>query len=223
METQDQKTRAPVTCPKCGSARIALAPDEAPAWATQWTKCYACGKRWNLDGGPPKRGTEDAEDRGVHTTRLLPKRTGGDLVKLVMDLSRTPPAAQTKENAMSKCSIASCHDEAADDSVRCPTHRDQQRAYNAKYQGRAAPKTGNPKQKYTRRNPLGGGTAVSTLPAKRASAPITLAEPKIVNATPGRRMDLNGNVLTLLDTFIVTLETDLATLRGAREIMERSL
>lgn len=209
MEAQAQKTRAPVTCPKCGSARIALAPDEAPAWATQWTKCYACGKRWNLDGGPPKQGTADAEDSGVHTTRLLPKRTGDDIVKLVMDLSRTPPSAQTKENAMAKCSKASCHDEAADDSVRCPTHRDQQRAYNAKYQGRAAPDGGSVTRTDTKRRGRGASTAIAVV------------EPKGRSATPCRRMDLNGNVLTLLDTFIVTLETELATLRGAKEIVER--
>lgn len=157
-----------MTCPKCGSLNIAGAPDEAPPWATQWTKCFACGKRWNLEGGQPKTTGEDddTEELDVSTS---PKRTGEDIVKLVMDLSRQskpgPKAGpiDTKEMTMRpRCTKGSCEDESAEDSVRCPKHRDLQRAQNAKFQGRAvshAP-TVDPvklKRKYTRRIPLGGG------------------------------------------------------------------
>jgi len=58
------------------------------------------------------------------------------------------------------------------------------------------------------------------LPAKRAHAPITLAEPTLVNQTPSRGVDLNGNAVTVLDSFINKLSDDLATLQGAKEILE---
>lgn len=216
-------------CPKCGSERIAFAHDEAPAWAKKWTKCFACGKRWNLDGGPPKtaRDTEEEAPDAIDDRPVPVKRTGEDIVKLVMNLSRQRkpgPKAKPispKENTMARCTKGKCPEEAADDSVRCSKHRDEQRASNAKYQGRMLPDAGRPKRKYTRRQPLGGGTAVSTVPAKRANAPIVLADPTMVNATPARGLDLNGNAVTVLDAFIDKTESDLATLRGARDIMLR--
>jgi len=149
-------------CPKCGSQRIAFAHDEAPAWATQWTKCFACGKRWNLNGGPPTGRSEDDEE-SERTSVTPQKRTGDDLVKLVMDVSRQRnpgprvEPSERKEQTMAKCTKGSCQDDAADDSVLCPKHRDQKARSNAKYQGRMQPDSGRVKRKYTRRTPLGGG------------------------------------------------------------------
>jgi hypothetical protein len=48
-----------------------------------------------------------------------------------------------------------------------------------------------------------------------------LAEPTLVTAKPVRRLDLHGNVLTVLDAVIGTYAAELATLQGAREILER--
>jgi hypothetical protein len=222
--------RSVTHCPKCGSERIAFAHDEAPPWAKAWTKCFACGKRWNLDGGLPK-GTSDDESTEEGDVTPPPKRTGEDIVKLVMDLSRPRKPGpkvkpiETKETTMRpRCTKGKCQDESADDSVRCPKHRDEQRASNARFQGRSTPAVGKPKRSYTRRIPLGGGTAsnaLSTLPAKLAYATITLAEPRTVNAQPARSMDLDGNVLTVLDGLIAQRESELVMLRGTKEILER--
>ena len=200
-------------CPKCGSARIACAADEAPPWATHWTKCFACGKRWNL-GGPPRKiqeETEDHADRKSAEHDPRPKRSGEDLVRLVMQVAREHQATQKKETTMARCTKGSCPDEAADDSVRCPKHRDMQRASNEHYQGRAGSAAGKPKRKYTRRLPLGGtrSTAVATI------------EPKVVSATPVRRADLNGNVLTVLDVLLQKMASDTAAVERTKELLER--
>lgn len=204
-------------CPKCGSEATYSAREEAPAWAKAWTKCMACGKRWDLAGPVPSASEEDDDDPPERTT----KRSGADLVALVMRVAQSQPAPSTKETTMAKCSKQKCSNEAADDSVRCVKHRDAQRASNEKFQRRA----GKPTRTYTRRTPLGvGGTALSvgaTMPSMRTHAPISLAEPTIVNGHPPRRVDLDGNVLTVLDGLIAQRETELAMLRGTKEILER--
>lgn len=196
-----------MSCPKCGSSRIVLAPDEAPPWATSWTKCFACGKRWNLEGGQPKtKGDEEGtEELDVSTS---PKRTGEDIVKLVMDLSRKQPAVLKKETTMvPTCNRPNCTQPRADDSVRCVRHRDAQKRSNENYA-----KLHPPAKAKKERAP--------TLPATRSHAPITLAEPRIVNPAPGRAMNLDGNVLTVLDGLIATREAELVMLRGTKEILE---
>lgn len=177
----------------------------------------ACGKRWDL-AGPALSANEEADD----PPQRFPKRSGADLIARVMSVAKAQPATQKNETAMdkNKCTKPSCHNEAAEDSVLCPKHRDAQRASNEKFKGRA----GKPKRTYTRRNSLGGGTALSveaTMPATRTHAPITLAEPTIVNGHPPRRVDLDGQVLTVLDGLIAQRETELAMLRGTKEILER--
>lgn len=62
-------------------------------------------------------------------------------------------------------------------------------------------------------NSAGGGTPPTAL--------ATIA-PKVLSAKPVRRLDLNGNALTVLDSFIRKLEMDLTMLQGAKEILERS-
>ena len=51
---------------------------------------------------------------------------------------------------MATCTKGSCQDEAASDSVRCPKHRDEQKARNAKYQGRSSAAA---TRSYTKRQP----------------------------------------------------------------------
>lgn len=212
-----------MTCPKCGSERIALAHEEAPPWAKSWTKCFACGKRWNLDGGPPKGKwdtDEDAED--LDETPAPVKLAGDDLVSKIMSLARNPQPIQKKEKPMKGmiCTKKNCGAPAADDSVRCPKHRDMQRAHNAKFQGRTLPASATLKRKYTRRTPQGGGTdqtVVATLPAKRAAAPIVLAEPQEINPRPSTK----GSRLFSLERGIEQCEADLVILRSAKEILER--
>lgn len=121
------------------------------------------------------------------------------------------------------CTKGTCAEEAAEDSVQCPTHRDAQRASNEKFQGRE----GRPKRKYTRRT----AAVVVEVPAKlptqapahRVSAPITLAEPTVVNGNGHgtRGVDLDGNAVLVLDRFIQQYDGDVATLRRAREILAR--
>lgn len=156
-----------------------------------------------------------------------PRPTADDLISRVMSVAAHHPATpkkepQKKEKIMARCTKGQCPDEAAEDSVRCPKHRDMQRAYTAKFQGRALPAGGKPKRKYTRRQPVGSAapTAVALVPAKRANAPIVLAEPTIVNGKPVRHADLDGNVLTILDAAIQTYASDHAALVRAKEILE---
>jgi len=123
---------------------------------------------------------------------------------------------------MAQCTKNNCPDEAASDSVRCPKHRDQQRIANAKSQGRTLPDAAASPRRYTRRIPLSvpDSKAVAPMPATR-TAPITLAEPTIVNGSQGRRMDLDGEEVSVLDSFIGKLEVDLQILHAAKEVMER--
>ncbi len=113
------------------------------------------------------------------------------------------------------CTMKQCEDAAAENSVMCPKHRDAKARSNAKAQGRTWPgEAGRVKRTYTRRHSVEG----ASVPATRAHAPITLAEPTIVNGSRG--VDLSGNAVAVLDTFITKLETDLAMLRGARAVLD---
>lgn len=98
-----------------------------------------------------------------------------------------------------RCTKKSCPDESAEDSVRCPKHRDMQRAQNAKYLGRALT---SPTRTYTKKS------TTEAMPTHHTTMPV-----------PARRVDLNGNALTLMDRAITSLEIELATLKSAREIM----
>ena len=183
-------------------------------------KCFACGKRWNLGGPPPKihEDAEDSVDITIADSSIPRKRTGDDIVKLVMDLSRKQPAKQEEETPMG------WSEEAREQ------HKKKMKDIWAKKRaggGTAAPTpTGStkPKRKYTfvNRQPAGEPSApVPQLPAKRPHAPITLAEPTLLDAPPARRMDLDGNVLTVLDGLIAQRESELVMLRGTKEILER--
>lgn len=220
--TSHRERVSPMTCPKCGSGNAIPAPDEAPPWATSYMKCFACGKRWNQAGRPPKwigdEADEDAEDEACEPP--VPTRSGEDLVALVMKAAQTPPAIHRKEGTMARCRRGSCRDEAADDSVQCPKHRDLQRAANAKYNGRMLSEAGTPKRKSTGRHPLSGSATIPALPSIRAHAPITTAEPRLVNATPARPMDLDGTVFTVIDELIHQREQELVMLRGTKELLE---
>ena len=124
---------------------------------------------------------------------------------------------------MARCTKKNCPEEAAADSVRCPKHRDMKRVKNAKANGRTLPPgIATTTRKYTRRIPLSvpDSKAVAPMPATR-TAPITLAEPTIVNVSQGRRMDLDGEEVSVLDSFIGKLEVDLQILHAAKEVMER--
>ena len=202
---------------------MCAAPDEAPAWARQWTKCFSCGKRWDLAGSAPREEVDEDENEEETDTRSA-EFVADDLVALVMQVARGAPAEQKLERIMAKCTKNNCPSDAAADSVRCPKHRDMQRVQNAQYKGRALP-PGGKRRKYTRRIPLGGiggtvSTAGATMPATR-TAPITMAEPTIVNGSQGRRMDLDGEEVSVLDSFIGKLEVDLQILHAAKEVMER--
>ena len=55
------------------------------------------------------------------------------------------------------CSKNGCEEKAAEDSVQCPTHRDRQRAANAKYQGRAVDTRRSARKPNGEKVALGGG------------------------------------------------------------------
>ena len=118
---------------------------------------------------------------------------------------------------MARCTKGKCPDDAAEDSVRCPKHRDEQRARNAKFNGRADP--GKSTRKYVRRRQPDQFAEVAIIHAK-GTAPITLAEPTIVNP-PARSLGLNGQPVTIMDSVIARLQGDLQTLLAAKEVMER--
>jgi hypothetical protein len=173
----------------------------------------------------PLDGFEDDE-----TEPLTPeptKRSSEELAASIMNVVAQHPAGQKKETTMmpnTLCSKKLCGELKAEDSVMCPHHRDIKKRSNDKYQGRPVETTPiyKPRRKYTfhTRQPKASTPASAQLPAKRSTAPITLAEPRIVNSTPTRSVDLNGNAVTVLDSFIGKLQADLVTLQGAKEILE---
>lgn len=213
-----------ITCPKCDSKNVIRAEDEAPAWAKMYMKCFACGNRWDLAGPAPKCKQRDEEEGQAETDELEPapvKLGGDDLVSRVMSGARHQPVPDKKETTMGTPQHL-CK-EIVRTGTRCTTGRAKgsdycQRHLAKREQGTAPtlPDAGTPKRTYTRRIPLGGGTAVSTLPAKRSSAPIVLAEPTMINPP----LIGNGHVAGI-DALIGKFETDLATLRRAKELMER--
>lgn len=215
-------------CPKCDSKNVIRADDEAPGWARQYMKCFACGNRWDLAGPPPKGKGESDEDTTEELAfdQVPHKRTGDDIVNLVMNLSRHRPPAQTKETKMKgqTCTEKRCNKEAAEDSVKCLEHRDQQRQRNVNYQRGVSPKIdpGTGKRKYTFRTrpPAGARTAVWNVPAKRPRASIVAADPTVIN--PRSIGNGHHSALPAIDSLIGKFEADLATLRGAKEILERS-
>jgi hypothetical protein len=112
----------------------------------------------------------------------------------------------TKEPMMNEhCNNPNCAEPKAPDSVKCVRHRDQQKRAN---------------ENYARLHPKGKPAKPAQLPAKRIHASITLSEPRIVNSTPASSVDLNGNAVTVLNSFINKLTDDLATLQGAKDILE---
>lgn len=195
-------------CPKCGSERIAFAHEEAPPWATKWTKCFACGKRWNLDGGPPKRKPND-DDEPIEAVEIAPPADRSrDIVALVMKAAREQPAQTQpiKEQAMSgpasqdrRCS------EILKSGTRC---------------GSGARKASDVCQRhFDKRSEKVPAKSLTTLPAKRATAPIVLADPTILNPVPiGRE---HSPAMPALNDLIASFESHLVTLRAAREIVER--
>lgn len=170
-----------MTCPKCGSKNVSHAPEEAPAWAKSWTKCFACGKRWNLDGGPPT--SEDDERADDLITKVL-KTAREQASKKEFVMSRTSSKRQCTFITIRgmQCSQASTRGE-----TRCKYHL-------GKIQ-ESAPQ----------------------LPAHRATAPIVLAEPQVINPRPSA----NGGRLLTLQRGIEQCEADLAILRSAKEVLER--
>jgi hypothetical protein len=160
---------------------------------------------------------EDVEEIEAVTEPEPRRPTEEDLVSSVMNVVRNHSAVQKKEKPMARCSKGLCPEEAAEDSVRCPKHRDMQRLSNAKSQGRALPEDGKTTRTYTKRPSTQLVTTPAPLPAKRAHAPIVLAEPTIVNPPT------NGHNVALpaIYDLITQLEADLATLRGAKDILER--
>jgi hypothetical protein len=141
-----------------------------------------------------------------------PKRSGDELVALVMRVAQQHPSEQTKETTMSprtNCSKKGCGEAAAEDSVHCPRHRDMQRAANARYQGRSVPVAEKTTPPATTRRIGSASMAVATI------------APQARTAATMRRLDLNGNALTVLDQFIGKFSADLAMLQGAKEILER--
>lgn len=114
-----------MACPKCESLNVCAAPDEAPAWAREWTKCFACGKRWDQAGAAPRVSDDDEVD-DLEEDPPPVKRTRDDLVALIMKTARET-AQQPKEAAMAvggECTKKSCGEPAAPDSVKCAKHRD---------------------------------------------------------------------------------------------------
>ncbi len=206
-------------CPKCGSQRIAFAHEEAPPWAKSWTKCFACGNRWNLDGGPQK-GKPDADDESTEAVEYMPPKVdrSQDLIALVMKTAREqqPVTLQsTKEPVMSG---------PPDDSRRCrEILKSGTRCVSGCKKGEdVCQRHFDKRVGVKRKKRMGGGTAptaVATVPATRAAAPIVMADPTIINPPTnghGQTMALSG-----IEELISRYETDLATLRGAKEILER--
>lgn len=195
-------------CPKCGSERIAFAHEEAPPWANKWTKCFACGKRWNLDGGPPKRKPNENEEGGEAVDFTPPAKLdrSQDIVALVMKAARTqaetPP---TKEPVMSG---------PAPDSRRCrEILKKGTRCVSGVRKGEDVCK-----YHFEKRLSAKPTKTVTTLPARRATSPIVMADPTILEPVPIGRAD--SPELPQINNLIALFEKNLVTLRGAKELIE---
>jgi len=197
-----------MACPKCESSNVCGAPDEAPAWAQQWTKCFACGKRWD-QAGPAPRQTEDEEELDELEDPPPVKRTGAELVALVMNVAK----ATRKEGMMrAQCTKKGCEAESAIDSVKCPHHRDQQRAKNEAY-GRL--KRGLPPLAQT------GTPTKRGRPAKKTA--VALRPPEAVVVAPVNGFTLDGTLDQMLDQAIERCKEDVVVLERARAVLGRLL
>lgn len=181
-----------------------------PPWANKWTKCFACGKRWNLDGGPPKRKPDEHDERAEEVALIPPARIdrSQDIVALVMRAAREQPA-QTQPIKETSMSGPASQDRRCTEFLKIGTRC----ASGAKKGSDVC------QRHFDKRTEKAPAQPATTLPAKRAAAPIVLADPTIINPTP------IGNgyspALPALNDLIATFEANLVTLRAAREIAER--
>lgn len=106
---------------------------------------------------------------------------------------------QPREGVMKgeTCTKGLCENEAAEDSVMCPKHRDLKKAMNARYQG----KDGKPKRAYHRR-------AVVAQEPGPCPGPV-----------PGEVVPVPAGALADLDEAIAARKADLAVLERAKEIL----
>lgn len=120
-----------------------------------------------------------------------------------------------------RCTTRGCQDAAADDSVKCPRHRDIQRVKNANYQGRPVPVS--PLKSVTagggqRSTPNGKPGRPKKLPAPVVSVP---AMRELETLPTPRPVALRGDVLSILDAAIVSASEDVQALERTREILSR--
>ena len=180
-------------CEKCGGL-IVYGGDEP--------RCVNCGRRPT----PPSNPTITDSPEPHHLTAYREEQT-------------TMPPLLPK-----RCNKKTCDNPKAPDSVSCEFHRDQKKAANQVWKDRQA--QGLPKRKPGRKPRTPEPETPAATPPKEAwvrtrRPPITLAEPVLLNAPPARRMDLDGNVGTVLDGLIQQHEAELAMLRGTKDILER--
>ena len=184
-----------MTCPKCESKNVVAAPDEAPRAALQWMKCFACGKRWDQSGRMLRELNEENDREHGEVIEMKPvKRSGDDLVALVMKVARQHPSTQKKEQPMRAWS---------------PEARERHKKVM---------------QQVHAKKREGGGSAVRKQ-SKRLGRPpknaVAIVTPSPVMPTPIRRMDLTGNVLTVLAGAVEQKRHEIAVLEEAQEILSQ--
>ena len=187
-----------MTCPKCDSTNVIAAPDEAPPRARQWMKCWACGNRWDHAGAMPTTDDDenDAEqdDESMDPPPVRRKRTVDEVMDLVMSQVRAHREKQ-KEDEMPK--------------FVSEEHR--QRWIQGQREAREAKK----------KLAAGGGDASdeTKTPARRGRPPkVKTSLPAVRSAHVVDAVPVSSGEL---DSALIALEADRATLERAKQILER--
>lgn len=158
-------------------------------------KCDKCG-------GLVVRGDEEGELKCLSCSKRIYRQEDNEVE------TKTVPSERAR------CTKGKCQDFAADDSVRCPYHRDMKKAMNDRFKNKGQPSHDKPKRKYTRR------ALTPPFPPVAGRAPIALAEPRIIKPRQITHANGDRSVLSMIDTLLLQLGEDTSVLLRAKELLE---